>query len=45
MIADRDPGHPNWVSTQGHEAGRIWLRWFYPSETPERPTTRVVNVP
>ena len=32
----RPPGHPR---------GRIWFRWFYPSETPARPTTRVVKVP
>ena len=29
----------------GHPRGRIWFRWFYPSETPARPTTRVVKVP
>lgn len=44
VIAGRDPGHPNWVSTQGHPTGRIWFRWFLPSATPERPTTRVVPV-
>jgi hypothetical protein len=30
VIAGRDPGHPNWVSTAGHPSGRIWLRWFLP---------------
>ena len=44
VIADRDPGHPNWVSTSGHRRGRIWFRWFHPSATPERPTTKVVPV-
>ena len=44
VIAHRDPGHPNWVSTAGHERGRVWLRWFLPSETPERPKTRVVRI-
>ena len=33
-IAPRDTGHANWVSTQGHERGLIWFRWFMPSETP-----------
>ena len=42
VVAPRDPGHPNWVSTAGHPRGRIWFRWFYPSATPSRPTTRVV---
>jgi len=44
VIADRDPGHPNWVSTAGHRRGRIWFRWFLPAETPVRPSTRVVPV-
>jgi hypothetical protein len=34
VVAPRDPGHPNWVSTQGHPAGKIWFRWFLPVETP-----------
>jgi hypothetical protein len=42
VVAPRDPGHPNWVSTAGHPRGRIWFRWFYPVATPSRPTTRVV---
>ena len=41
VVAHSDPGHDNWVSTQGHPRGRIWFRWFYPSETPARPTTTV----
>ena len=41
VIAGRDPGHPNWVSTAGRRRGRIWFRWFHPSATPERPTTRL----
>jgi len=45
VVAQRDPGRPNWVSPAGHPRGRIWFRWFYPSETPARPTTRVVKVP
>ena len=42
VVARRDPGHPNWISTAGHERGRIWFRWFLPEVTPARPTTRVV---
>jgi hypothetical protein len=42
VVAHRDPGHPNFVSTAGHARGRIWLRWFCPERTPDRPTTRVV---
>lgn len=36
-IAPRDPGHPNWVSTQGHASGRVWFRWFLPEQTPAKP--------
>ncbi len=44
VIAHRDPGHPNWVSTAGHSRGRIWFRWFCPAETPARPATRILKV-
>ena len=43
VVAHNDTGHPNWVSTAGHDRGRIWFRWFYPSSTPQRPTTRVMK--
>ena len=43
-MSERDPGHPNWVHTQGHPRGRLWFRWFYPEATPERPTVEVVAV-
>lgn len=44
VIARSDPGHPNWVSTQGHPKGRIWLRWFNPASTPEPLACEVVPV-
>jgi hypothetical protein len=44
VVAPTDPGHPNWVSTAGHPRGRIWFRWFIPSETPVRPSARVMRV-
>ncbi len=44
VVSDRDPGHPNWVSTGGRVRGLIWLRWFLPDETPQRPSCRVVPV-
>ena len=44
VVAPRDPGHPNWISTAGHGRGRIWFRWFLPETTPIRPTTRVVRL-
>ncbi len=42
VIAASDPGHPNWLSTQGHAQGRLWFRWFHPEATPERPSCAVV---
>jgi hypothetical protein len=42
VIAAGDPGHPNWVSTQGHQAGRIWFRWFLPEHTPDEISAEVV---
>lgn len=44
VVAHRDPGHPNWVSTQGHHEGLLWFRWFLPEATPDRPTVQVVPV-
>lgn len=44
VVAEVDPGHPNWVSTAGHRRGRIWFRWFLPQATPERPEVEVVRV-
>jgi hypothetical protein len=43
VIAAADPGRPNWVSTQGHERGLLWFRWFLPDRTPDRPTAEVVR--
>jgi hypothetical protein len=44
VVAHRDPGHPNWVSTAGHPRGRIWFRWFLPSQTPQRVEAQVVAI-
>jgi hypothetical protein len=44
VVADGDPGHPNWVSTQGRRSGLLWFRWFLPVTTPTRPLCSVVAV-
>lgn len=44
VVAHRDPGMPNWLSTAGHPRGRLWFRWFYPADTPPRPTTTVITL-
>lgn len=42
VIAARDPGVPNWISTADHPRGRIWFRWFLPESPPPRPQATVV---
>jgi hypothetical protein len=42
VVAAQDPGHPNWVATQGRRSGLLWFRWFLPERTPDRPTCQVV---
>ena len=44
VVADRDPGHPNWVSTAGHPSGLLWFRWFYPERTPDPLAAEVVPI-
>ena len=44
VVSAQRPDHPNWVSTAGHRSGRIWFRWFLPSDTPEHPQVEVVPV-
>ena len=40
VVAARDPGHPNWLSTTGHAEGTMCLRWVG-ADQPVHPTTRV----
>ena len=44
VIAARDPGVSNWISTADHSSGRIWFRWFLPENLPERPTALVTPI-
>jgi hypothetical protein len=44
VIAPRETGHPNRVSTAGHERGLIWFRWFLPDRTPDPIETRIVSL-
>jgi hypothetical protein len=43
VVAARDPGMANWVSTADHPRGVIWFRWFLPERVPDRPRTRVAK--
>lgn len=41
VVADGDPGHPNWLDTSGHRVGTIFFRWLHAD--PDRlPICRVV---
>ena len=44
VVAGRDPGHPNWVSSAAHPRGLLWFRWFHPRAAPERPSAEVVSL-
>ncbi len=41
VVAHKDPGHPNWIETIGHECGTMCFRWIRATEHPQ-PQTRVV---
>ena len=42
IVAHEDPGHPNWISTVGHDNGTMCWRWVHAKDTPE-PSARVVK--
>ena len=43
VVAHRDPGLPNWLTTCGHEQGTMLFRWVRADSTPV-PATRVVRL-
>jgi hypothetical protein len=45
VVAETDPGVPNWLDTAGHRGGFLTLRWTYPKPPPELPKTTVTKVP
>jgi hypothetical protein len=42
VLAHRDPGHPNWLETAGHDNGTLCLRWVGAKEHVD-PQTEVVR--
>lgn len=44
-VAHRDPGHPNWIQTVGHERGTMCFRWVRPEGEPPEPSCEVVKLP
>jgi hypothetical protein len=43
VLAHREPGHPNWLETAGHERGTMCFRWVGAKELVQ-PETRVVKL-
>jgi hypothetical protein len=41
VLADRDPGVPNWLDTFGWTEGSMICRFLYPEERPRAPRCRV----
>jgi len=45
VVANADPGVPNWLDTAGHLGGFLTLRWTYSTAPPELPKTTVSKMP
>ena len=44
IVAHKDPGHPNWLDTSGHNFGFITLRWLDAmNEDVPMPELQVIN--
>ncbi|MFM8649925.1 MAG: DUF1214 domain-containing protein, partial [Actinomycetota bacterium] len=43
VIADGDPGHPNWLDTSGHRTGTAFFRWLH-ADVEVQPVARIVVV-
>jgi len=43
LVANRDPGLPNWLDLQGHTEGAIMSRWIVPEKVVE-PACRVIRL-
>ena len=41
VLADGDPGHPNWLDTSGHRVGTVFFRWLH-ADPAVMPTCRVI---
>ena len=41
VLADGDPGHPNWLDTSGHRVGTMFFRWLH-ADPAVMPRCRIV---
>src|SRR5262249_13951846 len=44
VLAHRDPGVPNWISTAGRREGLVFCRWLQADELPPQPTSEVMTL-
>src|SRR5581483_6981755 len=44
VVAQRDPGVPNWIETAGHREGLVFCRWLQADTLPEQPTSTVIRL-
>ena len=44
IVAHRDPGHPNWLDTEGRREGAIFVRFMLPEGEMETPQGEVVRL-
>jgi hypothetical protein len=44
VVAHRDPGMPNWISTAGHRDGVVFCRWLQAEALPDQPVSRVIRL-
>lgn len=42
VIADGDPGHPNWLDTSGHRTGVMFFRWLH-ADPARLPACRLIH--
>jgi hypothetical protein len=43
VLADGNPGHPNWLDTSGHLVGTMFFRWLH-ADPQALPACRLVPV-
>ena len=44
LVSNRDPGHPNWISTTGHPRGFVYFRWLKAERIPDKLKTSVRKI-
>jgi hypothetical protein len=44
VVAQRDPGVPNWLDANGHRIGFVFNRWLCADKLPAKPSTRLVKL-